>query len=221
MTKQILAWHGSKHLKEFTLDRLKEHQRLDQIIQGSYWNDADHVGCCLGCLVHDSSPHPLVEQFLGIEQQIGYWLESVFEGLPVEDCAKWVIDSAKAIPVGADLSGCHHQLGVWIPAESGLLTFTDGNRKAIERVRRLHERAVAGDMPTEEEWLAAVTEAAEAEAEAEAGARAAASAAEAEAWQAIAAKSLEIFAAAPVVDSALEINPGVVSELISRELYAV
>lgn len=212
-----------------TLTGASYYEEVDEIVQGLYWDDVGHVGCCLGCLVYDSDPHPLVEQLLGIERLFGHWLEAVFEGLPAEDCAKWVIDSAKAIPVGADLSGCHQHLGVWIPAESGLLTFTDGNRKAIERVRRLHERAVAGDMPTENEWSSAATTAWSAattawsasELESDELAEASSSASSASAWQAIAAKSLEIFAAAPVIDSAFQINPDVVSELISRDLYTV
>ena len=214
MSQPILAWHGNAHLKAFTIERLREHQRLDQIIQGMY-SDGKGRGCHLWCLVHEDAPHRSVERLLGIEQSVGHWLEAVFEGLPGDDCAQWVIDSANAIPVGADLSCCHHHFGLWLPS-SGLWTITDVNREVIETVRVLHERAVNGDMPTPDEWSSARAARASAWSSAEASAW---SSAEATAWHKIAAKSLEIFAAAPLVDDALQIDSIVVDDLESRGLY--
>ena len=234
MPKPAIAWHNSERLKAFTIARLKEHQRLDQFVQGAYWED--DCGCYLGCLVHEDRPRQSVERLLGIERSVSHWLEAVFEGLPESDCAEWVIESAKAIPVGADLSKCQHHFGLWLP-RSGLWTITDVNREAIERCRVLHERAVNGDIPTvrdrraaaRDASAAAVSESARASAwsaqaaasPAAAAARctARASAARASPWNDIATKSLEIFAAAPVVDSDAQLNFDTTEELVSRGLY--
>ncbi len=46
----ILAFHGEQLLKQAVMDRLYEHQRLDQIVQGVYWEQGR--GCHLGCITH-------------------------------------------------------------------------------------------------------------------------------------------------------------------------
>jgi len=133
----IIAWHGEPDLKASVFDRLREDQRMDRIVQGMYWSDGR--GCHLGCLTRASSNwHLVAERLFGIEQRIGYWLEAAFEGLPKEQCAQWVLDSTAAIPEGADMSRCHHHLGIWLfNPSTGLLTITDQNRDAIDRVRRI------------------------------------------------------------------------------------
>ncbi|MHB1952007.1 MAG: hypothetical protein ACYCQK_11120, partial [Acidiferrobacteraceae bacterium] len=93
----IIAWHGEPGLKAAALERLREHRRMDQIVQGIYYDRGR--GCQLGCLTHQNEDtHEAAERLFGIEQSIGYWLEMVFERLPHEDCAQWVLDSAQAIP---------------------------------------------------------------------------------------------------------------------------
>lgn len=108
----ILAWHNEPTLKAAALQRLREHRRLDEIVQGGgYWRDGR--GCHLGCLVHRNSaglggePHSSVERLFGIPVEVAFWLELVFENLPRNRCANWVVESAEAIPIGADL----HALG--------------------------------------------------------------------------------------------------------------
>ncbi|MGD9649125.1 MAG: hypothetical protein AB7U73_25665 [Pirellulales bacterium] len=222
----VLAWHNEPSLKAAVLDRAREHRRLDQIAQKLYWDGSR--GCWLGCVTHDAkTPHESAERLFGIEQRIGYLVESVFEGLPKDRCAAWVLESIEALPVGADLSQCHHHFCVWLlSGESGLLTFTDSNRAAIETVRRLHQRAIAGDTPAASEWSAAesaawsAAESAESAAwSAESAARSAAESAEwSAAWVKIAEKLLEIFRAAPR-PAAQSMPSGVRGELCARGLW--
>ncbi|MHB1950076.1 MAG: hypothetical protein ACYCQK_01225, partial [Acidiferrobacteraceae bacterium] len=202
-------------------------------------------------------------RLFGIEQSIGYWLEMVFERLPHEDCAQWVLDSAQAIPVGADMSRCRYALCAWLLGESELLPPSEREKDHVRNVLVLHERAVRGDIAPEAEWAAAeaaragdaaarsaaewtaawaaaaAAEAAQAPAAwaaawaaravgaaqapaAWAAAWAAravgAEAAAAAAWRKIAAKSLEIFAAAPVVIGPA-IEPEIKRELCCRNLW--
>lgn len=187
----MIAWYGEQKLKDAALARLREHRRLDHLAQGVYFQDGR--GCHLGCLTHtDSGAHEATERMFGLPQRVAYWLESVFEGLPSDRCAWWVITSTEAIPVGADLSLCHHELAAWLlgpesPSAAG--SQHDLVRAAIEGMRRLHERAAAGEAITGEQWSAALS----------AAWSAARSAAEsAAAWESIAQRSIEIFAAAPV-----------------------
>ena len=262
----MLAFHGEPTLKTAVMHRLREHRRLDTIVQGTYFDKGR--GCHLGCITHiNDNTHEAAERLFGIERRVGYWLEAVFEGLPQESCAAWVIESTEAIPVGADLSKCHHHLAAWLLGESKLLTITDINRDAIEQVHRLHLAAANGEPLSDEQWSAArsAAESAAARSAAEsAAARSAArsawsaarsawsaarsarsaawSAAAAEsaavwsaaqsaawsarsarsarsAWKDIAAKSVEIFRAAPVIGGQPEIASCVRSELCARQLW--
>ncbi len=208
----MVAFHGEPSLKAAVMDRLREHRRLDEITQGVYFDD-DGRGCHLGCITHASNGvHEAAERLFGIEQRIGYWLEAVFEGLPKEQCAAWVIESTEAIPCGADLSMCHHHLAAWLLGESGLLTITDANREAIERVRLLHVAAINGQ-PRDESAAAAARSAARS------AWSAARSAAWSAAWEKIAAKSIEIFRAAPVPAERMVIESCVRQELCAKRLW--
>lgn len=47
----LLAYHGSPELKERTLEQLRIHRKLDQIVQGTYWDPlpgGKYVGCAVG-----------------------------------------------------------------------------------------------------------------------------------------------------------------------------
>ena len=46
----MLSFFGEPCLKAAVVKRVKEHQRLDQIIQGTYWDGAR--GCAIGCVLH-------------------------------------------------------------------------------------------------------------------------------------------------------------------------
>ena len=197
----ILAWHNEPELKASALERLREHQRLETIVQGSYWSSRFERGCQLGCLTHTNrDTHGAAELLFGIAKRIGYWLEAVFEGLPSEEATQWVIESTEAIPVGAELSRCHHHFCAWLMGESGLMRITELNRAAIEKVRDLHLRAISGDALDDSELSAARSESlwASSESESESAAAWASAWAARSAWRKIAAKSLEIFRSAPV-----------------------
>lgn len=189
----MIAWYGEQKLKDAALERLREHRRLDQLAQRVYFESGR--GCHLGCLTHrNEDAQEATERMFSIEQRVAYWLEAVFEGLPQEDCAAWVIESTEAIPVGADLSLCHHELAAWLLGPEGPQAEGVSHelvRDAVQQVRALHVRAAAGDAIADDEWSAAARSAWSARS-------AARSAESASAWKSIAAKSIEIFRKAPV-----------------------
>lgn len=232
------AWYGEPELKEAAMARLREHRRLDQLRQGIYWKNGR--GCHLGCLSHQSNEtHFVVERMFAIPVRIGYWLEAVFEGLPPEECADWVVESTESIPVGADLSLCHHEFAYWLlgpdsPSAAG--NYHELVKDDIRKIRLLHDRVRRGKhvklaarsvvaaraaarsarsvaaawSPEARSVVAAeAAEAAARSAEAAWSVRSAARSAtaavwsaenKARAWKKIAAKSIEIFQAAPVAE---------------------
>ena len=198
----VTAFFGEPKLKATVLERLHEHRRLDQIVQQVYWEGGR--GCHLGCLTHDNdNSHEATERMFGIPLRVAYWLEAVFEGLPTDKCAAWVTDSIDAIPVGADLSLAHHHLAVWLLGPEG--PSAKGNAHplvtdAVAQVRDMHHALANGEVIDAAAWSAAWSAAGSAESAARSAAWSAArSAAGSAAWESIAAKSLDIFRAAPVV----------------------
>ena len=148
------AWYGEPALKEAAMAQLREHRRLDQITQGTYWREGR--GCHLGCLTHlNEDAHAGAERLFNFPQPVSHFLERVFESLPKSDAPAWVINSTEAIPVGADLSLVVNQIDLWILRDSDLLHVTDENRKGIQTVIDLHIKTIHGELVSAEEWSAA------------------------------------------------------------------
>ena len=184
----MIAWYGEQKLKDAAMNRLREHRRLDQLAQGFYFRNDEFRGCHLGCLTHrNEDSHEAAERMFAIPKRVGYWLEIVFENLPKDKCADWVIESTEAIPVGADLSMCHNHFLYWLLGPDS--PSADGNdhpivRDSVSQVRELHRLILSGESVTQEKWSAARS--------------AAESAESAAAWSVISEKSIEIFSSAPV-----------------------
>lgn len=167
----VVAWHGEPGLKAAAMERLREHRRLDEITQGQYF--VDGRGCHLGCLTHDNDDaYEAAERLFGIEWDIAYWLESVFEGLPKSMCAAWVLDATEAIPVGADLSGCSDKMRPWLGIVGDTIPYQIGTFITSLRIKAVWWRGEEEETYTD---------------------------AHARVWSQIAAKSIELFRAAPIV----------------------
>ncbi len=140
----MIAWFGEKVLKDAAMDRLHEHKRLEEIVQRVYW---DHgKGCNLGCLTHcQGEVHQATVRMFGIELPVAYFLETIFEGLSPLLAPQWVIDSAEAIPVGADLSKWHHRFGAWLLRDSGLWKRIPWNASMIDCVLGYHQRCLLSE----------------------------------------------------------------------------
>lgn len=101
----MIAFHGSSEIKNKYLERVKEHQRLDEIVKGVYFRDGkpgERRMCGVGCTVH-SGDHTAYERELGIPQWIARLEDTIFENLPDERAKRWPYEILDAINVGADL----------------------------------------------------------------------------------------------------------------------
>src|SRR5437879_2875309 len=98
----LTAFFGEATLKAAVIERLELHRRLDNFVQGIYYDGSS--GCHLGCLTHCSdNSHAATERLFGIPERVAYLMESIFEGLPADRCEWWAVEGTRAIPAGADL----------------------------------------------------------------------------------------------------------------------
>jgi len=74
----LLRFHGSQEIKDKYLNRLKEHKKLDHIIQGTLWKNGKD--CAVGCTLenYDHSKYPIE---LGIPEWLDRVEDKIFEGL--------------------------------------------------------------------------------------------------------------------------------------------
>ena len=101
------------------LNSLREHARMDRVIQGYYWlikgwdpawprgGGVSVGGCFMGCCLHDFSPgfessKREYERVFGIPQNLVFEAESVFEGLPISEAKSFPVRLIEAIPEGAE-----------------------------------------------------------------------------------------------------------------------
>lgn len=151
---RMSAYQGTE-TKEELLGRLREHRRLDQIVQGTYWRGGR--GCSVGCCTHD--PHGGHDQFparWGIPEHLARLIDGIFERLSEKEAIEWPERIMAAIPVGADLSLVWSRFAVWLLAdgEYGVLRHApDANTsKAIRQVVKCYKRRIQGDEPARDEW---------------------------------------------------------------------
>ena len=91
-----------------------EHQKADQLIQGSWWNNAEQTGCFYGCAMHtDENPIKKAIRKFKIEPWVAYWSEKVFEGLPQKSALKWPVELLDAmIAFDGDYTDVYHKLSI-------------------------------------------------------------------------------------------------------------
>lgn len=131
----MLAFHNKLSIKKFYLNRVLEHQKADEIIQGTYWQNGK--GCAVGCTIHDSD-HLKYETELGINVILAKLQDSIFEGLPNEKAKLWPGEFLNAINVGADLSEVWTKFAIWLLVDEthGVIKYVEDRkpRKFIQSV---------------------------------------------------------------------------------------
>jgi hypothetical protein len=155
------TYHNNPLLKNEIVKRMAEHVEADTLVQGSYWNERSHKGCNIGCVLH-SDDHSLFPERLGLPVWMAHLHDRMHEGLNLEDTR----DFSKVysvIPVGISwdqLELIKYKLLKYILVESRYCVkkyCDEYGKKATDTVVALITRAIAGDMPTEEEWRAAAS----------------------------------------------------------------
>jgi hypothetical protein len=176
----MISFWGEDCLKKAVIARVKEHQRLDQIIQGTYWDGAR--GCAIGCVLH-SGDHMAYETQLGLPVFLAYMDEHIFEQLPLEEAKGWPLRFIEAVPVGVDLDLIFPRFVHWLLSDPhGLREAADARtRRIMDDIATLYARRIQG-IPFDQARAGAAR--ASAEASAQASAWAAEASAQASAWAA-------------------------------------
>lgn len=104
------AFLNDEAIKQKYVERVKVHQKADEIEKGFYWEDGK--GCAVGCTI-EGSEHDRYETELGIPSQIAHIEDSLFEALPNSKAKEFPLKFLEAIPVGADLSLVTAKLMIW------------------------------------------------------------------------------------------------------------
>lgn len=159
-----VAWHGNPALKLQTVERMRKHRSLDQLIQGQYVRNpafdpdrpasAGFRGCFLGCLVTDAVAkakgetvesivtfrnlpdwYGWAEYLYGISEPAAWVIEQVFEALPQEAAAAFAVEVLDAIPVGADLTHVADAVG----ARTDIGGFEDWEWEVLSRTDELDD----------------------------------------------------------------------------------
>lgn len=96
------SYHNNPAIKQKYIDRVKEHQRLDNLVQGyGYWENGK--GCAVGCTLEvDNYVHEQYPIELGLPEWLAHLEDHLFENLPKEDSRNWPLEFLQAIPVGVD-----------------------------------------------------------------------------------------------------------------------
>lgn len=145
----MLSFFGDQGLKNAVVERVQEHQRLDQILQGKYWEQCDDGvfrGCGIGCVTH-SSDHMDFERLLQLPVALAYLYEHIFESLPGEDANAWPLRFIQAVPVGVDLDLVLPKFVHWILADpDGIRRHADAaTRPIIGTLTGMYARRIAGE----------------------------------------------------------------------------
>ena len=139
----MLSFFNEPCLKAAVVERVKEHQRLDQIIQGTYWDGAR--GCAIGCVLH-SGEHMAYETQLGLPVFLAYMDEHIFERLTVAESKLWPLRFIEAVPVGVDLELVFPRFMHWLLSDPlGMRQYANGKTlRVIDSLVTLYTRRIEG-----------------------------------------------------------------------------
>ncbi|SEM65659.1 hypothetical protein SAMN05192574_101357 [Mucilaginibacter gossypiicola] len=178
MNKPLISFHGKQEIKDAKIADIKRHQVLDNLRQGSYWEN--QKGCAVTCTmfspedfekqtVNTSDIHGRYETQLGIPRILARLEDRFFEGMTVENSKEWPLRFIEAVPVGVNLENVWRRFMAWMLADNaeGVIKFAknDKQRKAIQDVADAFTRSIT-ETVTYDEWAQVRNDAAAAAADA-------------------------------------------------------
>ena len=139
----MMSFFGSQCLRDAVVERVREHQRLDQIAQSIYWDGSK--GCAIGCVLH-SGEHMAFEQQLGLPVFLAYMDEHIFEKLPLEEAKGWPLRFIEAVPVGVDLELVFPRFMHWLLSDpDGVRQYADARTVPImDTIVAMYARRIEG-----------------------------------------------------------------------------
>src|SRR6478736_1055724 len=107
----LRAFHNDAEVKALYVARLKEHRRLEHLVQGQgyvagqeYGGPSVTKGCAVGCTLN-AYDHKRYPNELGLSIGMAVFEDFIFEGLPKGDAEDFAEAFLDVIPVGAYTSG--------------------------------------------------------------------------------------------------------------------
>ena len=137
---------------------MEEHQRLDRLRQGDWFDPATLIGCFFGCATQ-SSEGALKKAIA--EMKLPPWLvylsEKIFEGLPSEEAKTFPVRWLKAIPLNANIESVKHKLAIARLSKLKENCDDDNVNLALEMVIECHKSPDGADWSAA--WSAAKSKA--------------------------------------------------------------
>jgi hypothetical protein len=143
------AFTNTQVTKTDLIAQLEAHYAADEITQGVYWEDGR--GCAVGCCTH-SHNHSLFPAMFGIPESIAHLMDSIFEGLHLDQAKKFPLAVIQAIPEGADLLKVENYFLEWLLVDPEYGVARLNPDPLIQSVAELHHRVCLGNTVTHEEW---------------------------------------------------------------------
>jgi len=147
------TFFGEPQLKAAVRHRVAEHQRLDQVIQRTYWTG--ERGCFIGCALH-SDRYADAERLLGLPEWFMRLGENIFEALPRHEAVLMPLAIYDAMPVGVPWDRFDREVEArflaWLilDPEHGVLRHNADLR--MRAVGEAWQRVADGESVTREEW---------------------------------------------------------------------
>ncbi len=124
----LQAFHNDQAVKDKYLARVKAHRELDNLIQGTGWENGK--GCAVGCTL-ENYHHAAYETELGIPEWLAHVEDKIFEGLDTEAAKLWPERFLAAIRPGVDLDKVKAPFLIFV-LESTLDTFDHDKHLAVK-----------------------------------------------------------------------------------------
>ncbi len=164
----MLSFFNDHSIKATHVAQAKHHAEADMLLSGTYRKENGHFrGCSIGCFAYEINPkfddlqaHALIAETRGLPEWLMRLQDSMFEGLPADDRARFHVELAERIPVGKNLEPVKH--GIAVARIDRLLVIQRkaleakhgyGVHEAIEQTitaleigRRAHEAAAGGNL---------------------------------------------------------------------------
>jgi len=139
----VISFFGDQCLRDAVVERVREHQRLDQIAQQIYWDGSK--GCAIGCVLHGDQ-HLAFEQQLGLPVFLAYIDEHIFERLPLEEARAWPLRFIEAVPVGVDLELVFPRFMHWLLSDpNGMRQYANAEMlPIIDSLVAMYARRIEG-----------------------------------------------------------------------------
>ena len=149
----MLAYHGDEGLKAQLIAQMEAHRAADEIVQGRFWRGGK--GCAVGCLAHtEDNPHEATSELTGFPLPVCHLMETIFEGLSVNEAKEFPLQVLHAVPVGKDFSGVTDRFTLFVLQD--VKQYADeATLPCIQSVIDLYHRKVKGEEPLDKEWSAA------------------------------------------------------------------